>query len=174
MITWVSTDGTQFQYQLPYDPLSDAPSGYFGRVWQTHNLAIENNVFELSPSADTHGYGSSGVKMGDASSTSPVLFTAVLVRKNVARYFDASSDDPDLPTLAVSASGCGGLIVEENTIDLQPVNPIQYEFTQCPKFFSNQTPAGALIPGYDNDSTSLQFVDEVSLDITDAEVLGVL
>ena len=174
MITWVSGDDTQFQYQLPSDPGADAPSGYFGRVWQAHNMVMENNVFELIATPASGGYTASAIKFGNASTLLPILFTAALARRNVVRYLEGNSDAPGLPTLAVSMSGCGGLIVEENIIDLQVANPIQYAFTESSKFFSNQTPAGTLIPGYDNDSTSLQFVDEVSIDVTDAEALGVL
>ena len=113
------------------------------------------------------------LEFGNATALFPILFTAALARRNVVRYFEGNSDAPGLPTLAVSMSGCGGLIVEENIIELV-ANPVQYAFTESSKFFSNQTPAGTLVPGYDNDSTSLQFVDEVSIDVTDAEALGVL
>jgi len=117
---------TKFNFLLPADPTSNATSGYYGRLWQNHRLAIEGNIFDLvptqanswSPTAIALGWGFSGL--------GPPIFSQALAARNIVRHVDGQSDPGGLnPSSAFVVSGCGKLLERENVVDLNYYVPIQ-------------------------------------------------
>jgi hypothetical protein len=75
-------DDKTFRFQLKSDPGSNSNSGYYGKVWQTKNLVIEKNVFELSPVDGSAGVqiDSMGLNLGP-----PYKYPQVIIRSCQSR-----------------------------------------------------------------------------------------
>ena len=111
------------------------------------------------------------------------IFRRVIVRNNVIRYMNYP-DGTQLPgntsDTAVQLIGCEYALVEQNTIDLQNPYPI-YHLSAKPssnipacttvKYFSNQTPGGALIRGALGSDAQRILQDEPATIIEDALAL---
>ncbi|HEV2209969.1 MAG TPA: hypothetical protein VG167_14405 [Verrucomicrobiae bacterium] len=167
IITWVSA--SQFQYQLTSNPGANSTAGYYGRVWQTHNMALEANILELIPTPSAQAQPIA-LNFGSPPAGSPPIFVILLARRNVVRHVDGLTDSGGYAALAISVVGCGGLTVEDNVVDLQATNPIAYNQTQNAEFFANAAPGGSLVQGYNAGSSEL--VDEISTTIQDGLLLG--
>lgn len=165
------TSNEKFKYVLPANPVENSTSGYFGRLWQTGRLVIENNVIELVPTPTTYG-SPIGIELDYGSFVSPPLFRQVVIRGNVIRHVDNASDPPNLPKgIGIRITGCGNLILEENVVDLDATTPIQYSLCDKVRFFNNQTSSGALIQGYDTGFSKK--ADELPIQIEDACLVAI-
>jgi hypothetical protein len=171
-------DARTFKFALLDNPNPPAqsgssPSGYFGRLWQTGRLMIENNVFELVPTPTNFG-SPVAIALDYGSFVSPPLFRQVVIRSNVIRHVDGASDPVGMtPALGIQVSGCGELIVEENVVDLDATAAIQYYLCDQVKFFDNQTPSGTLVQGADvTDSQNPKKAKDLGTEIEDALLLA--
>jgi hypothetical protein len=167
-----------FYFILPENPnppnaSGSSPSGYYGRLWTGGRVVEENNLMDLAPSQTENG-STTGVSLGDGVGPSPVLFPQVLLRRNIMRQVDGISDPPYTPanyvSQGISVQACGALTVEENAMDLPAAHNVQQRYCGSTQYFANQTSAGALIPGYNLDTSSN--TDELSTNIDDAAVLA--
>ena len=79
----------------------------------------------------------------------PVLFLQVLLRRNVVRSTDGlMNPGSGHTTTGAQINGAGGLIVEENVLDVTDAYPLQFKACNSDQFFANQTPAGALVQAH--------------------------
>lgn len=152
-----------FTYVMGSSPSSPATgSPTFAALWQVGRVIVENNVVELLPSIQTNTDGHScGFWLGGANHVAPYVFRQVVLRGNVVRHVGDVSD-PTSATRAIELNSCEQAIVEDNVVKLDTDQPIQFIACGAMKFFNNQTPAGALIQGYNR--TLTQFVNELTTD----------
>ena len=166
---------TKFTYLMPSAPGANAdasPAPKFGALWQVGRLVIEHNVVELVLTITTGIDLPTGIRFerqpgNPAAPVSPYAVKHALIRSNVIHHVNNASDSSGLP-LAIQLTSCEGAIVEENVIDLDRDDSIQFASCGSTKFFNNQSPSGSLVQGYDGDQS--QYVNELT---TDTE-LGVL
>ena len=134
----------KFKYVLPSDPGASSPSGYYGRLWQTKKLVIENNLIELIPSINPYGppVGISLYQQFDSGSQ--FVFTQVIIRGNVIRQVDNLSD-PTLRPLGIRLFNCQNAIVEDNVIDLDTSTPLRQFKSNPIRSFNNQKSSGVVL-----------------------------
>jgi hypothetical protein len=165
-------DQSTFKFNLQGDPnpqstSGSVPSGYFSRVWNAGRMAVENNMIDLLPT------GAVGINLTRSSPATP-LYPQVLLRRNVMRYVDGSTDAQKLG-IGIAAAFCGSVLTEENVVDATYPAPVFYNTCNSAKFFANQTSAGQLIQGtqFDLNNKMIGTASELSTDVEDA-VLALL
>ena len=144
----------KFEYKLPDDPGMDSSdanfvAGYFGRIWQTRHLTIENNVIELGikPAEFAHPCG---LPLYGSHLLAPAYSLGdVVIRGNLIR----NVHDTAAPfTRAVELFGCRRAIVERNIIGVDRTPAITHNSSGTVRTFNNLSPAGALIESTSIDS----------------------
>jgi hypothetical protein len=177
----------KFQFVIPPGPNLPVPppngsvtsnSGYYGRLWTGGIIVEENNVIEQAP---PQSYFSIGADAGSVPSIPPVLFPEVLWRRNVIRATDGLADPPASAwtRIGLDLQAAGGAIVEENVVDATDAhhvvdapdaNAVRFSACATAQFFANQTAAGGLIQGFNNDTKAN--VSELS-NVEDAAILAI-
>src|ERR1051326_3404661 len=146
----IAADQFTFQYALARDPQGSSVSGHFGRLWGGGRIVNENNVLALLPT-QTDWFQSRAVQLGVVSATVD-LFPLAVLRRNVIRHADGVGvnfgQSYPYVSSALIAFSCGGLIAEENIIDIK--DPTSFRFDSCAaaEFFANQSSSGNLIQGH--------------------------
>jgi hypothetical protein len=80
--------------------------------------------------------------------------------------------------IGLQVAAGGGVIIEENVIEQSLIDvtntnpPVQVRARSSLQFFTNQTPAGALIQGFDKDPAVNANVNELSTNVEDAALLA--
>jgi hypothetical protein len=77
----------------------------------------------------------------------------VVIRQNKIRYLEGWFD-PAWSGVGVKIAGAKNVIVSENVVECAPANPIKDFRCGTVTYFHNDTPAGALIQGYDGVANS--------------------
>lgn len=140
-----------FEYALQGDPGIDSSNGdfsagYFGRIWQTRRLVIENNEIDLSirPLAGDYGHAAGIYYAGTNAFYPPAhSFLHFVIRANVFRNLNDSSAPT---TRAMEVYGCQKPIIEHNIIGVDRSPAITHSQDGEVRTFNNLTPAGALVP----------------------------
>jgi hypothetical protein len=191
-------DQKTFEYELSGDPGVDSSSadfaaGYFGKIWQTHSLVIENNVIELNlrtPNSDWGHPGGLRIYGTDQwiSGTDPTKreysIVRLVARGNIVRNVD-DVPDPGLHNRGIEVGGCERALIEHNILGVPRPTPSQYhliEYNHCGEIhsFNNLTPAGGLLTPVSTDSPPLttpnafEVVTQVRADLEDAMVSAFL
>src|SRR5262249_51190595 len=110
-------------------------AGYFGRVLQVENLAIESNVIELaSRISGDGGIRSVGVFLYGALFPPPFIYRNVVLRENIIREMDNGFGVPPLPqeagitfvrsTTGIEVYSVKSAMVQENIIRLNESQPL--------------------------------------------------
>ncbi len=165
---------TSFTYIMGTIPSGSASGSFaFGALWQVGRLVIENNSIELVITITSGIDVPTGIRLDRAASnplaaTIPYTIGQAILRGNVIRHVNNASDSSAKP-LAIQLNSCEAAIVEDNVINLDINKPIQFTACGSVKFFSNESPAGNLIQGYD--VVKVQFVNELT---TDADLSVIL
>ena len=168
------SDDDSFEIELEGNPnppsqSGSSPSGYFGRLWQTGRVVIEDNVIELK-AATTYWNGAFGIHLGGATAVldEVPLYRQAIIRRNIIRFAVVGDSDPY--SYGILASGCGELIVEDNVVDLERATPIVHTLCQSVKAWNNTTSAGQLIQCTEKDTG--RELPELGMDVEDAAVLA--
>jgi hypothetical protein len=112
-------------------------------------LDLQNNVIDLSDTAAS-GVDPLGVKL-DVGGGSQNVFVAVLLRDNVIRPKENKTGP--LGTYGLWFTRCATAIAESNVITIAtPDNTVRHKTTGTLQVMDNQTSAGALRQGYNDDT----------------------
>lgn len=108
-------------------------------------------MIELAFNSAANRGGTGAVGLSDfLRHPSPYVFRRAVIRNNVISHFGTVQDNT---AAAISVFSCENLIAENNVIDLQTPNPIQYSECANVEFFNNRSLAGKLIQGYNRVTT---------------------
>ena len=160
----------QFRYQMVSAPAQDASTGSFQKVMSVARLIAENNSVELAGGSE----GILGLHLHDAAVAGQApdhVHGDIIVRNNKISYV-AMVYDGSYAGSGMELNGAEGLRVEDNTVDVQPANPIRNQRCGAVTYFNNKTPTGVLIQGF-NDDTDKRY-DELETEAEDALVLALL
>src|ERR1051326_1895348 len=169
----IAADQFTFQYALARDPQGSSVSGHFGRLWGGGRIVNENNVLALLPT-QTDWFQSRAVQLGVVSATVD-LFPLAVLRRNVIRHADGVGvnfgQSYPYVSSALIAFSCGGLIAEENIIDIKDLPP--FGSTLVPPQSSLQTsPRPETSSRATPVLTTTTRVSELSTNIEDAVLLA--
>jgi hypothetical protein len=158
-----------FECELSGNPGVDSSSadfaaGYFGKIWQTHSLVIENNVIELNirtPNSDwghpggLRVYGTDQWISGMDPSKREYSIVRLVARGNIVRNVD-DTPDPGLHNRGIEVGGCERALIESNVVGVPRPTPSPYhliEYNRCGEIhtLNNQTPAGELLTAVSTD-----------------------
>jgi hypothetical protein len=155
-------------------------AGYFGRIWQTRSLVIENNIIELGIHPFDWPYPAAyavGLRMYGTSQFSPEYSIVHLVaRGNVIRNVEEIGDRGE-NSRAIEMSGCESALIENNIVDLPLPTPLEHRRCGQVDTFNNLTPAGGLLLSDSKDDPerpALEVVTKVRADLEDAMVSAFL
>jgi hypothetical protein len=143
-------------------------SGSFARLWQVGRLSFENNVIELVLSLISSGWNPPiGIDYYNGGTATPptYLFAQVVIRRNLIHSLDGAVDGSRFP-IGIRPWSCAKGVVEESIIDLNSSNlgpPVQQWQCGSMAYLNNQTSAGNLIQGYNNDTGT--YIDEISTNV---------
>jgi hypothetical protein len=160
---------TQFKYITP-GPTGSLSSGTAEKVYGVGKLVVEGNVVELATGSD----GLIGIHVDDNGLSPQATDYAhgdVVIRQNKIRYLDGWLD-PAWSGEGIRVAGAKNEIVSENIVDCAPANPIKDFRCGTVTYFHNDTPAGALIQGYDGVANSKY--SELETEAEDALLLTVI
>jgi hypothetical protein len=147
---------TKFRYQMQADPGGSASGATMQKVLGVGKLVVASNTIELATGAtgaiaihlaDTEGDGVS------TEQTPDFRHGDVVVRHNRIRYLEGWFD-PAWSGIGIKIAGAKNVIVSENVVECAPASPIKEFRCGTATYFHNDTPAGALIQGYDGVANS--------------------
>lgn len=156
---------TTFTYQLGTDPGSNADSntGQYAEYWRVRRLVVENNVVELTPTLSGTG-GRYGIILADYPNRSSVnIYLQSVLRGNVIREVN---DAPDTSSFGIGLAKCESAVTEQNVIDPAVGTAIVQNVSGVLEYFDNETPAGSLLQGYDQQRS--RKVDELTTKVEDS------
>jgi len=175
----------KFTYKMNSDPGADAddfpppaPIPEYAVLWQTRSQIIENNVIEMSPPVNNF-WRSRAISMarflGDPDIGVQKVYPRVLIRNNVIRHVDGTTDSPLYsPSWAIYAVSCGYALIEENVIDLDTSVPIHQESNTLVSYFNNTDSGGKLIQGVDYTQPDNPVkLSELTTAVEDANLLAI-
>jgi len=118
-------------------------AGYFGRVWQTHSLVIENNVIELAIRANASAYG---IRLLGFQYFPPQYpFVEATIRRNVIRNVN---DESGPANRAIEVTGCEAVLIERNVIGVDRAHSIEHAGVKTIITFNNTNPGGEVIRSF--------------------------
>jgi len=176
------SDAKVFSYRMNMAPSLDAdrPTGaqpiQFAARWQTHRWAIENNIFDVYATDINSAAAPRGMSTYGYEGVPPYMFRHLVFRENIVRHLDSVPSTPSAvegATVGLRIDSVDGALIQENIIDVEDPNPIQYLHSQNVKSFNNATAAGVLIRGHLSTSPETnQKDDDWATVIEDAMVLS--
>jgi hypothetical protein len=161
---------TQFKYITDANHKDGWTSGTAEKVYGVGNLVVEGNVVELATGSD----GLIGIHVHDNELSLQATDYAhgdVVIRGNKVRYLQGLSDH-GWAGEGIRVAGAKNVIVSENVVECAPANPIKDFRCGTVTYFHNDTPAGALIQGYDGVANSKY--SELETEAEDALLLTVI
>ncbi len=170
-----SVSSTLFTYVMNSDPGANGDVGStprFAAKWQVRRMVIENNLIELGLNVHPQGYGPpTGISLYAGNFAPVYTFPQAVFRSNVIRQADNAVDTVN-GSRGISLYSCGNAIIEDNTIDLNPLyRIIFFNSSATPECFDNTTPAGVLIQAYNYDTQTT--VDELTTNIEDTLCISI-
>jgi hypothetical protein len=155
---------SSFAYHTSITSPSSATLNDFYRVFGVATLIIEGNVVELNTSTSAGTDTIIGIHLNDAwGTTNPLqdgtypvyVFTTVIVRDNKIRYVDGQTAS-NYVGYPVKVTGAADLQVRNNVVEYASsiTNPIRNARCGAATYFNNQTPAGALVLGWNLDNST--------------------
>jgi len=161
-------------------------AGYFGKIWQTHSLVIENNVIELNirrfnsdwgHAGGLRIYGTDQWVSGADPAKREYSIVRLVARGNVIRNVD-DLPDPNSFTLGIEVGGCEQALIEHNIVSLPRATPIEHNHCgEAIQTFNNLTPAGALVKSFFQGSATEaapEVTEKVRADLEDAIISSFL
>jgi hypothetical protein len=155
-------------------------AGYFGRIWQTGRLVIENNVIELAVRsiAPYYEWGhAGGVRMYGYFYFPPRYpLVEVIIRGNIIRNLNDGSAPANR---AIEVAGCERVLVERNVVGTDRAHSLEHSVppgNEQIKTFNNTTPGGGLVKSYvqGSDDTAPEVVTQVVTELEDVMVSAFL
>jgi hypothetical protein len=144
---------------------------YAGSNFDVERWLIEGNTIELALMTETTGLNVPiGIELLGVNSPA-YSYKQVVARHNKIRYLDGQMQGA-YTGWGIKIEGAQDSIVENNVIELLPVNPIKNFSCGSVKYFNNTTPGGVLIRGFNGDSN--QKYNELETEAEDALLLGLL
>jgi hypothetical protein len=195
-----------FEYELPADPGEDSENqdlvvlgtqgfryclvgeagidsenqefsaGYFGRIWQSHRLLIENNVIELGIRTLGSVYGHAvGLPIFGSSVYAPQFsIVRLIARGNLINNVNDAAD-PSSFSLGVEMSGCERALIEQNIISLPRLTPIEHNTCGEIRTLNNVTPDGLVLQSVSRDfPTPINNAFDVGADLEDSKIASLL
>jgi len=135
---------------------------------RVEKILVERNTAELVAANVAAPVGPAiGIHVKD-NGASAHPYEELILRNNRIRYTDGTPGT--FTGYAIDVTGTDALIVENNVVEVSPVNPIRNERCDAVKYFNNETPGGKLILGWESD---FDFnYGELTTDAEDAFVLS--
>jgi len=152
-------------------------AGYFGRIWQTQSLVIENNIIELGrhPIDQSWSYAV-GLRPYGTPFSPQYSIVRLVVRGNVIRNVE-DIGGRGTQFRGIELSGCESALIENNIVDLPLPTPLEHRRCGQVDTFNNLTPAGGLLLSDSKDDPerpALEVVTKVRADLEDAMVSAFL
>ena len=167
----------QFRYVMDSNPGSNpsTPLPKWQKLFGLANLLVENNVIELAPatSGDVIAIHIDDTKSDGATTLDTPDYDCLeaIIRENRIRYFNGQFESSYVGT-GVKLSGVKNVMMQNNVLEIAPVNPLKDFRCGTVNYFNNKTPAGALIQGLNGLDTTKY--SELETEAEDALVLTLL
>jgi hypothetical protein len=171
-VTGVS--GNTFTFDTSVTAVSSSTLSAVQKIFGVDKVVVEANTVELA--TETAGE-LIGIHLHDnALSGTDSIYPAfphgdVVIRDNKMRYLDgAFQTSPAYIGFGIQANGAKNLLIRNNVVESAQTNPIRNRRCGSVKYFNDNTPAGVLIQGLNEDNSKKY--DELATEAEDALVLA--